>query len=551
MSSSVQETILDGRYRLGTRLGVGGMAEVYRAEVIGEAGFSKPVAIKRVLRTLSDGNNFAEMFVHEARVVSLLSHPNIVNVVDFARDDNKELFLVMELVEGCDLMRLMKSGPMPINLTGYVIGQILKGLNYAHNAKAPSGEPLGIVHRDVTPHNVLLSWSGAVKLSDFGIAKVVSISGGTGTQSIKGKLGYLSPEQATGARLDGRSDLFAVGVILYEMLTSRRLFGRGTYAEIVGRMMHQPIPAPSKLAPHVPELMDKVCLRLLERDRSSRFSAADEAFDALVATGHVSPHGERELADLLFSRAPLLTGSIPAAPISAPPREPTWAQATLQSPLAAIELSDLDAAPLDRSIPASGPGQSGTSNSNSFFRALKWDSRKRFGWLVLIAGCMAMFVIHVVQTIGFRNPKYPQAVPLRTTSNQPSSSPVAKSEKDLPPSSPPKAEKKDFTATSSSQQSTPPKPTPLKNTPRLNKRKPNSPPKPRSPLRKGRLVIGSNPWGHILIDNKRFGSTPRIVRLTEGLHTVTVENDEFGLKKQRRVRVVAGQEREVFFELQD
>ena len=181
------------------------MAEVYLARTVGAEGFTRDVALKRVIAGYSANADFAQMFVAEASLSSRLRHPNIVAVWDFDRDDDGAFFLVMELVEGRDLDALMSTGRLPLPVILYVIGEVLRGLGYAHNLPFGVDGVRGMVHRDVSPHNVLLSWEGEVKVSDFGIAKAREASEATASVFIKGKPAYMSPEQANGERLDGRS----------------------------------------------------------------------------------------------------------------------------------------------------------------------------------------------------------------------------------------------------------------------------------------------------------------------------------------------------------
>src|SRR6185436_11069226 len=183
---------MSGKYRLETRLGGGGMAEVFLGSMLGAEGFSRKVAIKRVLPGFSDNPAFAQMFVSEAQISSRLQHPNIVSVLDFDRDADGRLFLVMELVDGQDLDALNASGLLPLPVVIHVIAEVLRGLGFAHDLPTTSGLR-GVVHRDVSPHNVLLSWEGAVKVSDFGIAKARAASEATASAFIKGKPAYMSP----------------------------------------------------------------------------------------------------------------------------------------------------------------------------------------------------------------------------------------------------------------------------------------------------------------------------------------------------------------------
>jgi serine/threonine protein kinase len=289
------------RYQLGDRLGMGGMAEVFRGTMVGAEGFARPVAVKRVLPGFSTVPHFASMFVQEAQIASRLSHPNVVSVLDFDRDPDGRLFLVMEYVEGRDLASLIGTGPLPLSTLIFIMSEALRGLGYAHDL--PAGDVRGVVHRDVSPHNVLLSWEGAVKVSDFGIAKARDASAATASTMIKGKPGYMSPEQANGEELDGRSDLFAVGVMLWESLTGRSLFG-GTTQETIAQVLFMPIRPPSMLRPGVPADLDAVTMRLLEREKPRRYPNAEAAIEDLARCSDAPRNGRSELTRLLAERFP-------------------------------------------------------------------------------------------------------------------------------------------------------------------------------------------------------------------------------------------------------
>jgi serine/threonine-protein kinase len=289
------------KYRLGRRIGGGGMAEVFRATILGAEGFERTVAVKRITPVFSEDERFARMFINEARIASLLSHPNIVSVVDFDRDDAGQLFLVMEYVAGKDLRQLTDAGRLPPPLGVHVVSKVLAALAYAHDLTR-DGKRLDVVHRDVSPHNVLCSWDGAIKLGDFGIAKAFAASNVSQTRSLKGKVGYMSPEQSRGERLDGRSDVFSAGVLLHELLTGKHLFCGNTAAEVLAAMLNQPIAPPSNIAVDVPVLLDPVVLQMLARDREARFADARAALDAVLSCGPTTPRDEIELAALMRSR---------------------------------------------------------------------------------------------------------------------------------------------------------------------------------------------------------------------------------------------------------
>jgi serine/threonine-protein kinase len=277
------------------------MAEVFLASMVGAEGFSRKVAIKRVLPGFSDNEAFAKMFVAEAQISSQLVHPNIVSVLDFDRDAENRLFLVMELVEGKDLDELVQTGLLPIPVVIYVIAEVLRGLGYAHDL--PVGTHVrGVVHRDISPHNVLVSWEGAVKVSDFGIAKARAASAATASEFIKGKPAYMSPEQANGQPLDGRSDLFAVGIMLWEMLVGRRLFiGDDTRATLAAVLFGQ-IPRPRSLRGDVPKDLERVTMKLLERDLPARYATAEQAIDELLDCADAPKAGRELLTATLAER---------------------------------------------------------------------------------------------------------------------------------------------------------------------------------------------------------------------------------------------------------
>ncbi len=331
------------------------MAEVFLASSVGAEGFSRKVAIKRVLPGFSDNPQFAKMFIDEARISSRLVHPNIVSVVDFDRDPEGRLYLVMELVEGRDLDGLGSTGPLPVPVIIFVISEVLRGLGHAHDLPVVEDEMLqgshtirtmrGIVHRDVSPHNVLLSWEGAVKVSDFGIAKARSASSATASEFIKGKPAYMSPEQANGENLDGRSDLFAVGVIMWELLVGRRLFvGQDTRTTLAAVLFGQ-IPRPRSMRSDIGKDVEKVVMKLLERDLPARYANAEAAIADLLECKDAPRDGRELLKKTLAERFPQLApirhsvlrsrgGSPPVGtPQQGYPTQPGYGQDFPQQPL--------------------------------------------------------------------------------------------------------------------------------------------------------------------------------------------------------------------------
>ena len=262
-----------GRYVLTQKIAMGGMAEIFRAKSLGAEGFEKVVVIKRILPHFSEDEGFVTMFKDEARVAAHLSHANVVQIFDF--DEAEGLFYIaMEYVEGQDLKRVLDQGakkaqPLSIAQAVHIIIEAALGLHYAHT-RVVDGAPLNIVHRDVSPHNIMVSFSGEVKIMDFGIAKAASRSTKTRVGTVKGKCAYMSPEQARGKPLDARSDLFALGVCLWEMLTGKRLFVGESDFETLNNVLKAEVPAPSELNPDVPKELDAIVLKALSREREDR-----------------------------------------------------------------------------------------------------------------------------------------------------------------------------------------------------------------------------------------------------------------------------------------
>src|SRR5450755_2230515 len=217
-----------GRYTLLERLALGGMAEVFRARINSSHGFEKVLVIKRILPHLAADPNFVAMFIDEAKLTAQLTHPKIVQILDFG-DVDGQYFTALEYVEGFDALGLLRTAAqkrvrLPKNLAIFIVNEVLEALDYAHNARDMQGRPMQIVHRDISPSNIFISKRGDVKLGDFGIAHAQRRESKTQAGTLKGKYGYMSPEQVTGGDLDGRSDLFSVGIVLAEMLMGKRLF---------------------------------------------------------------------------------------------------------------------------------------------------------------------------------------------------------------------------------------------------------------------------------------------------------------------------------------
>lgn len=275
------------RYRPLFKLDSGGMAEVYVAEAESMAGFKKKVAIKRILPGLLKDERFVRMFLDEARLSLHLSHANIVSVFDIGKSSST-YFIVMEYVEGPNLKHVLqhlskRRTTLPVHHAMWVIGEVLKALDYAHNLRDnETGRLLGIVHRDISPPNILFSWNGEVKLTDFGLAKASTQLESTDPGVVKGKFSYLSPEAAQGHEVDARSDIFAVGILAYEMLTGERLFLGETDYQTVELVRAAHVPSISKKNPDVPQELERIINKALAKDLDARYQTAGEFADDLL-----------------------------------------------------------------------------------------------------------------------------------------------------------------------------------------------------------------------------------------------------------------------------
>ncbi len=273
-----------GRYQVVSRIATGGMAEVYLA-LHGElAGFRTPVVVKKVLPHLACNQQFIDMFLDEARIASLLDHPNVVRIYEVGRAGT-EFFLAMELVQGRPLSALARKiaeikQPLDPRLAAYIVAQAAQGLHHAHGMTDPLGNLLGLVHRDISPQNIMVSYEGSVKVIDFGIARAMGRITDTNTGSMKGKFGYMSPEQAKGEEVDKRTDIFALGVVLWEAVCGKRLFQRDNELATMRALIYDPIAKPSAVTAVDPAL-DAIIMKALSRNPNHRYATAADLAAAL------------------------------------------------------------------------------------------------------------------------------------------------------------------------------------------------------------------------------------------------------------------------------
>jgi len=292
-------------YEIVARMKAGGMATLFLGRRTGASGFSKPVAIKVVHAHLADDPAFVEMFVDEALLCARIQHPNVVHVEEL-RESNGAHLLVMEYVAGCSLGQLLRAlakrqRRMTPELAVHVAINVLDGLHAAHELKNEQGAPMEVVHRDVSPDNVLLAWQGHVKLIDFGVAKAMSRRTQTSGSMLKGKIRYMSPEQAFGRAVDRRTDVYALAIVLWECLTMRRLFsGSGADLELLEQVRNPTIVPPSQLVSDLPPALDAILLKALAREANDRYASAREMRRALAeAMPRAAALDGADLAELL------------------------------------------------------------------------------------------------------------------------------------------------------------------------------------------------------------------------------------------------------------
>ncbi len=275
-----------GRYEVTARLAAGGMAEILLGRLTGPSGFERAVVIKRIHPHLALSVDFREMFLDEARIAARIHHPNVAQVHELGQDGD-ELFLVMEYVAGesCSGLQrraLVRKQPLPAALALHIVAEACAGLHAAHELVGTDGEPLSLIHRDISPENILVAYDGSAKLLDFGVAKAANRIAQTEAGVVKGKFAYMSPEQSRGEALDRRSDIFSLGVVLYELLAARRLFRRENQPATLKALWSLDIVPPSTHDATLPPEVDEVCLRALSRDPVGRFPSAAEMRAALL-----------------------------------------------------------------------------------------------------------------------------------------------------------------------------------------------------------------------------------------------------------------------------
>jgi serine/threonine protein kinase len=283
-----------GRYHVVGKIAQGGMAEVLLAKLVGPQGFERPVVIKRILPNLVNDKKFIEMFLDEAKLIAGIRHPNVVQVQELS--EAGEYFLVMEFLAGETLSSVMrrlaaKGKRLPYAVCAYIVAEAAAGLHAAHELRDGSGERRNVVHRDVSPQNIFVCYDGVVKVIDFGIAKATDRMTKTEAGQLKGKFAYMSPESCRGAKIDRRTDLFALATVLYEISTCMRLFVRSTDMKTLEAVCYEPIRRPSEIIKDYPRELEAIVMRGLERDPANRYQSGAEMRRDLVRVAHTLAEG--------------------------------------------------------------------------------------------------------------------------------------------------------------------------------------------------------------------------------------------------------------------
>ncbi len=415
------------RYSFARRLAVGGMAEVLLARQQGIAGFEKLVVIKRILPQLRNDGRFVEMFLNEARLAAALHHPNIVEIYNIERE-TEDFFIVMEYLSGEDLRLILRRAKreefrIPVAIACRVIADAVAGLDYAHGATDTQGRGLGLVHRDVGPTNLMVTYTGTTKLLDFGVAKANVHNIYTKPGTLKGKYGYASPEQVQHHELDGRSDVFSVAVVLWELLTVRRLFRGDSPSEVLKAVMERQIPPPSSYNPEVPEELDQIVLSALRRDRDQRTPSARmfrEHLEGLMEQQqwHVGQHQvsswmQAVLAEQWEERK-LLEHEVAAA-------DPIELERTQEIPAAFAPSLSASSSPTGGSSGLMDPSQSVPVSVAAQVAPPVYDDRRRTGLIVVLTMLFTLVLVGLLAAAYFIGRSTPTEV---VTLRPPPPSPV-------------------------------------------------------------------------------------------------------------------------------
>jgi serine/threonine protein kinase len=509
-----------GKYQLIRELGVGGMAEVFLARTAGPMGFEKLLVLKRILPHMAREPAFVQMFLSEATLVARLNHPNIVQIFDFGESDGT-YYLAMEYIDGPSLRTLLddslrRGGPLPPVPCARIIAAACEGLSFAHSFRdSATGQPLDIVHRDISPDNILLSRQGAVKVADFGIAKAVGQQHRTQTGMIKGKLAYMPPEQIRNLELDQRVDVYALGVVFYELVTGNRPFDASTDASLMQSILFE-LPMPAVLRqPDLPEPVQKIIRRALAKDRDERYPDCI-AFQAdleeyILSTG--KPVTTQHVAQLIAQVSPPAHDApLPPLPPGSPPLtetaiRPSQAQAPLPVDHPTLADTELHPPPSPDPLPKGPPP------------AVPAPSKSKLG------AAIAASVVLLASGGGYLLlGKTGPAQPVLTAPSVPS---------------PPTAPTAPATPGSTGEPAPPSGTAPAEASVRQDPEEPRA----NQGAKLGTIEFEVRPWAVVYLEGKKLGRVPPlgIVDIDPGTYRVKFVNKDLRKKVERPVEVKAGQ----------
>jgi len=589
-----------GKYTLVERLGGGGMAEVYRARLHGPQGFEKDVALKLILPQFSDEPEFVKMFVHEATVAARLDHTSIVRIHEFDVIEGT-YYIAMELVEGKDLRALLARAhqmgrKLSVPQALLIALEVARGLAFAHGELVTNRDP--IIHRDISPHNIIISRAGEVKITDFGIAKAASAASLTRTGVIKGKAAYMSPEQARGEPVYPRSDIFSLGCVMWEMLTGQRLFtGENDYA-ILEKLHKSPIAPPSQYDAEVPEELDKLVLKCLERDPDKRVQSAAELVRELdrllVATGAERTTLLADLYHSLFSENARHTQVLPSTPAwpaparSAADNSPPPAAAEPAPENEAAGSETLSESPKEQG-PIAGPPTQPDLNAATEIMPPRTISRTQLlvaddsggqpssrALKMAAAGALVLLLVAAVWWVTTGNSSSenePQAEPAAALSQMAAERPAtpdtlateppavaaeqALVEKSKPLEERPLEAPPTLPAAAKAEEPKPageamakPKNITEKAAGQQREKPADSPKKIQPPLEYGTLELNAIPWAKVYRKGRLLGVTPlRGVRLPAGEHNLLLVNEELKVRLNEKIIIEAKQVTRKVFDL--
>jgi serine/threonine protein kinase len=553
-----------GKYRIVRQLAQGGMAEIFLARQTGPAGFDKQVVIKRVLPNFADDEEFVRRFLDEARIAARLSHPNIVQVFDFGEVSGM-YYLAMEYLDGRDLAAIQSAlsrqgRPMPWHIAGLIVSSACEALSYAHTCAGDDGRPLNIVHRDISPSNLFVTYQGAVKVLDFGIAKAEDNLKQTAANVILGKYSYMSPEQLHGDPLDARSDLFALGAVLHECLVGRPTFKRPSTPATIEAILREPIPRPSECGAAVPKELEDIAMRALERDVSARWRSADEmreALDACLAANTSGSPPLREISKFLH-KLKSTPSEARATPVNASPREspPPPPEPSAPEPPSTQDFPRFPRKQSTKPLPGVTDPRRGSSDTRAAAdgkatQPTHKSGRKTGAWIYAGLGAIILIVGGLAPLLpsGTRNKpaqgQLDKSVPAASFDAIPGDAAVAPPQPTPPPEPTPSPEPTPTPAATATPGASRPTPTPT-----TLQRRSIAPPRTAAgdggtlPLEppQGTIDVNCVPWCQIYIDgvDTQRHSPARGIAVKPGKHELRVIHPPSGLAQALTIEVKAG-----------